>query len=344
MTTSGEQATPTAGRPRLGFAGVGWIGQNRMQALLGSGRCSAAAIVEPNPEAARAALALAPEAVLVGSYEALLACPDLDAVVIATPSAAHAQQSIAALERGLAVFCQKPLGRNGAEVAEVVAAAQRADRLLGVDLSYRHTASMAAIRSRLGDRAIGDVFAVDLVFHNAYGPDKPWFYDRSQSGGGCVIDLGVHLVDLALWALDFPAVLSVDSHLLSGGRPLTDPDAVEDYAVATLELAGNVLVRLACSWNLPAGREAEIAARFYGTGGGLEMRNRGGSFYDFEAHELKATTSALLVEPPDDWGGRAALHWLDRLARSPRHDSAAQELVRVAETLDAIYLAAAPRR
>jgi predicted dehydrogenase len=48
------------------------------------------------------------------------------------------------------------------------------------------------------------VFAVDLVFHNAYGPDKPWFYDPELSGGGCVMDLGVHLVDLALWSLDFP--------------------------------------------------------------------------------------------------------------------------------------------
>jgi predicted dehydrogenase len=48
------------------------------------------------------------------------------------------------------------------------------------------------------------VRAVDLTFHNAYGPDKPWFYDPAQSGGGCVMDLGVHLVDLALWTLGWP--------------------------------------------------------------------------------------------------------------------------------------------
>ena len=70
--------------------------------------------------------------------------PDLDGVVIATPSALHAEQSIAALESGLAVFCQKPLGRDAAEAAAVVAAARRADRLLGVDLSYRHLDGHAA--------------------------------------------------------------------------------------------------------------------------------------------------------------------------------------------------------
>ena len=74
-------------------------------------------------------------------------------MVIATPSAAHADQSIAALNAGKAVFCQKPLGRTGPEVAEVVAAARRADRLLGVDLSYRHTAAMAAIRPLLPEAA-----------------------------------------------------------------------------------------------------------------------------------------------------------------------------------------------
>ena len=83
--------------------------------------------------------------------EALLR-QDIDAVVIATPSAAHAEQSIAALNAGKAVFCQKPLGRTGPEVAEVVEAAQRADRLLGVDLSYRQTAAMGAIRSSTRSR------------------------------------------------------------------------------------------------------------------------------------------------------------------------------------------------
>jgi predicted dehydrogenase len=58
---------------------------------------------------------------------------------------------------------------------------------------------------------LGRVFAVDLVFHNAYGPDKPWFYDPELAGGGCVMDLGVHLVDLALWSLDFPGVTAVTS-------------------------------------------------------------------------------------------------------------------------------------
>src|SRR3546814_16842415 len=86
----------------------------------------------------------------------------------------------------------------------------------------------------LATGALGRVHALDLVFHNAYGPDKPWFYDPRLSGGGCVMDLGIHLVDLALWALDFPEIVQVASALNAGGEPLANrPAMVEDYAVAT---------------------------------------------------------------------------------------------------------------
>jgi predicted dehydrogenase len=113
-----------------------------------------------------------------------------------------------------------------------------------VDLSYRFTEGMQRIRELVRAGELGRVFGADLVFHNAYGPDKPWFYDRAQSGGGCVMDLGVHLVDLALWTLDFPEVAAVSSQLYAAGERLPPaPDQVEDYAVATLELATGAVVR-----------------------------------------------------------------------------------------------------
>src|SRR5947199_289519 len=83
--------------------------------------------------------------------------------------------SIRALKRGAAVFCQKPLGRTAAEARAVIDAARAADRLLCVDLSYRFTDGMRRIRELVRAGALGRVYAVDLVFHNAYGPDKAWF-------------------------------------------------------------------------------------------------------------------------------------------------------------------------
>lgn len=324
-------------RPRIGFLGVGWIGRHRMEAILAADAIDAVGIADPSPEMTAEALRLAPAATSAPDLDGLLDL-DLDGLVIATPSALHAGQAIAALERGVAVFCQKPLGRTAVEASAVVEAARRADRLLAVDLSYRFTEGMRRIRDALRAGELGRVFATDLVFHNAYGPDKPWFYDPALSGGGCVMDLGVHLVDLALWSLDFPAVTGVTSALMAGGAPLTPgAHAVEDYAVATLTLDTGAIVRLACSWRLHAGEPAVIGATFHGAHGGAALRNVEGSFYDFAADRLDGTVRRALATPPDAWGGRAAADWAKRLALGARFDPEAERLVDVARVLDRIY-------
>jgi len=323
--------------PRIGFLGTGWIGRHRMQAIVETGAVEAVAVCDPSPECIDAALQIAPGAAVLSSLEALLD-QNLDGLVIATPSALHAEQSIAALERGVAVFCQKPLGRNAAEARAVIDAARAADRLLAVDLSYRHTAAVEAIAGPIRRGELGTIFAADLTFHNAYGPDKPWFFDRAQSGGGCVVDLGVHLVDLALWLLDFPQVEGVTSRLYAGGQPLSPSSSeVEDYAIARLDLAGGAAVRLACSWNLHAGRDAVIEASFYGTQGAATFRNVGGSFYDFEALLHHGTNGEALTAPPDEWGGRAAAAWARRLAEDRRFDPEAARLEDLSAVLDRIY-------
>lgn len=340
MTQTLLEGTPEATattRPRLGFLGVGWIGRHRMEAIAGSGAAEVAMIADPSPEMAEEAGKTAPGAELVSSLDDLLEA-GVDGVVIATPSALHAEQSIRALERGVAVFCQKPLGRTAEEVRRVVDGARAADRLLAVDLSYRFTEGMRHLRELVRAGELGKVYAVDLTFHNAYGPDKDWFYDPARSGGGCVMDLGVHLVDLALWTLGFPGVAGVSGRLFAGGEPLGPaPDRVEDYAVATVELEGGATVRLACSWRLQAGCDAVISADFYGTGGGAALRNVDGSFYDFTAERFRGTRRETLATPPDEWGGRAAVDWAARLAAGERFDPEVERVVTVAEVLDGIY-------
>jgi predicted dehydrogenase len=308
----------SATRPRLGFAGAGWIGRSRLAAIERSGVAEIAAVADP-----------AVEGCLPDFHELLER--DLDGVVIATPNALHAEQALAALERGLHVFCQKPLGRNAAEARAVVQAARAADALLGVDLSYRHTAAARAVRDEVRSGRTGDVLAADLVFHNAYGPGRAWSSSRELAGGGCLLDLGVHLVDLAVWTLGFRAtdVRSARIFVPAGGE-------VEHLALAELD-CGGTLVRIACSWYLHAGREARIEASFHGTDGGAALRNVDGSFYDLTAERYLGTDTETIAAPPDEWGGRAAVDWAERLAQGARFDPAAEELVQVAEVLDAVY-------
>jgi predicted dehydrogenase len=329
--------TTSRRRPRLGFAGTGWIGRHRMEALAHSGLADIAAVYEPAADAAQAAAAIAGDATFVETFDQLLSSK-LDAVVIATPNHLHAEQAIAALRSGHAVFCQKPLARNGRETAAVIAAARDADRLLHVDLSYRFTTGMQRIRELVRAGKLGRIYAIEAVFHNAYGPAKSWFYDAALAGGGCLLDLGIHLVDLVLWTLDFPLIVSASGHLARRDRQTPAANCVEEYAAAQLWLAGDTTVQLACSWHAPAGCDARIGLTFYGTEGGAAFSNVNGSFYDFTAEWLRPDrTRERLAGPPDAWGGRAAIAWCERLAQSPRFDPAIDYLNRVAAALDAIY-------
>jgi predicted dehydrogenase len=331
-----EENRRATAKPRVGFLGVGWIGANRLAALAQSGLIEISAVADPLPELVEKAAAHAPAAIHLCDLDELLEL-DLDAVVIATPSAQHAAQSIAAHEHGLAVFCQKPLGRNRAEVGAVIDAARSADLLLGVDLSYRFTQAMQRIRPLVRSGVLGEIFAVDLVFHNAYGPDKPWFYDPKLSGGGCLIDLGIHLIDAALWVLD-SKVVRAEGRLFSKGQLVRAGRHVcEDYASARLDLASGAVVSLACSWNLHAGRDAVIEMAFYGSNGGAAMRNVNGSFFDFTAEQFTGTSREILARPPENWAGRAAIDWARKLVSGSGYDAEIERLFDVAALLDSIY-------
>jgi len=325
--------------PRLGFLGLGWIGRRRLTSLLATDACEVAALSDSSEISLAAAHALAPDAPMASTLDALLA-HDLDGLVIATPSGLHADQCLAALPRGVAVFCQKPLARTADETRRVLAAARTADRLLGIDYSYRHVAAFSHAAALVQSGVLGDLYAVDLTFHNAYGPDKGWCKDHALSGGGCLIDLGVHLIDFALLALANPSIDAVTAHRWSQGRPSRRASQdVEDFATGQFTTSSGITVRLACSWWSHIGQGASIEAQFHGTRGGVRVANVHGSFFDFVCERLQGDRSEVLIQPPDDWEGRALAAWTAQLTRSPRYDPAVESSLVVADVLDRMYAA-----
>ena len=312
-------------KPRLGFVGLGWIGRIRLESVVQAGVAEVAAMhdVATTTEAQQ----LSPEAVVFSSFEELLE-EDLDGVVIATPNCFHAEQSIAALERGIAVFSQKPLARNAFETRRVVEAARKADCLLGVDLTYGAMPAMRRVNQIVASGELGKIFAIDAKFHNGYGPDKAWFYDYSLSGGGCVLDLGSHLLDLALRPLGFPRIAHVQSSLF----PAED---VESYGAAMIETVDGTVINLTCCWKMHVGREADIEIAFYGTEGGARLRNVDGSFYEFVAERFRGTHTEVLSDSQDKWGGLATIEWIKRIDEG--FDPAAEYYVELAEMIDSVY-------
>jgi predicted dehydrogenase len=324
--------------PRIGILGTDWIGRHRMQAIYQSKEAEITALADVSLENAQEAAKAIPGVAVADSLDALLEL-ELDALVIATPSSSHWSQAVRALEGGLAVFCLKPPGRSAHEAQMVVDAARAADRLLCVDNAYRYTEGIQKMFLLVNSGDLGQVYAADLVFHNGYGPDLARSQDSGFSGGGCLMDIGSHLVDQALWFFDFPEVRSVSSSIFCAGERLKGCSGkMEDFAVVSMVLANGNVIRLACSWNLSAGRDPVIESNFYGTQGSVCFRNIEGSFSNFVAERYCGTSRETLAAPPDDWGGRAAVAWARKLRLEGRcFDEAAEHLVRVAAVLDSAY-------
>ncbi|MEO5511934.1 MAG: Gfo/Idh/MocA family oxidoreductase [Longimicrobiales bacterium] len=268
----------------------------------------------------------------IGAFDDLLH-HDLDGIVLATPGF-RADQAKQALERGIAVYCPRPLGRDAVETRAVIDAARHADLLLGVDMALRQTEAMRVLRSTVQAGELGDIYAVELVHHNSLGPPQS---SRSEPIG-CMLDSGIVMIDLALWTLGFPRVTDITSSLYRRGERIS-PDnrgVAEDYAAAFFSLDTGATVQLSCSWHLPAGQNARIEASFYGTEGGGALHNVTGSATDFTAELFRGSSRHSLSKPRDSWAGRGVVAWADALARGARYDPWVEGVIDVASTVDRI--------
>lgn len=324
-----------ADRPALAFVGVGWIGGLRLDAVEEAGVARVAALCDANADRLGELEGRFPEARCHTDVAELLdsAARELDGVVLATPNALHAPHARAAVERELPVFVQKPLGLDPREVASVLDAARARDVLIAVDYSYRHLAGARRLRKLVRSGALGEIELVEAEFHNAYGPDKAWCFQPDLSGGGALLDLGVHLVDLALWILD-PASLE---GVRSWTRALSDRPGIDRMAGAEMRLDGDVPFRLTSSWHANTGCDCVFRFTLHGSEGGGELRNRDGGFYDFELAVRHGRTEEIAERDSRSWMDRGILRWVERIADGGAFNAAAESSLRVSDVVARIY-------
>ena len=130
---------------------------------------------------------------------------------MALPNALHAPVAIRAFEAGKHVLAEKPLAMNAAEGQRMVETARRLDRKLMMHFNTRFNPMSLAVKRAIRDGALGHIYFARSIWHRKRGIPQlgGWFTQKSMSGGGALIDLGVHRLDLALWLMDYPAPVSV---------------------------------------------------------------------------------------------------------------------------------------
>jgi predicted dehydrogenase len=252
---------------RIGLLGTGAVAQTaHLPAYRRLRNAELIAICDNEPAKLRALRERTGVKHAITSLDELLAIDEIDAVDICLPSHRHAEAVIRCLDAGKHVLCEKPLGLTSVEVDEVLAAHRRSGRHLVVGMNNRYRDDSILLRSFIQDGALGDVFHARAGWLKRRERVKPgaWQYERSKSGGGVVMDLGIQLLDLVLWLCGYPQPERVTASFYYH-MPEID---VEDSAVIALTCAGGLSITLGVSWHfLVDNEEYDHFLNLYGTAG-----------------------------------------------------------------------------
>lgn len=213
-------------------------------------------------------------------YRRLLDDPAIDAVDVCAPSALHAEISIAALQAGKHVLCEKPMATSRADAAAMLIAERRSGKKLMIGQHLRFDPAIMQLRSWLAGAPLGNVYYVRSQWlRRRRLPARPGFTSRKLSGGGAIYDLGVHMLDLAMWMMGNPRPLSVTGvvfdHLSRRGGLTSEWGEwdhrtidVDDFAAGMVRFENGSVMSLEASW-LGFQAERELwRLHLYGTDGG----------------------------------------------------------------------------
>jgi len=252
---------------RFGIIGAGVAGRYHAQAIAQTPGARLIAVCAGHPERA-AALASTFNARVEPDVAALLACDDIDAVCICTPSGQHAEQGIAAAKAGKHVLVEKPLAITLADADALIDACRTAGVYLGVALQRRTDPDFCAAREAIAAGALGrpilGVITIPYLRTQKYYDSAAWRGTWTLDGGGALMNQGIHLVDLLIWLMG-DEVVEVQARTAT----LAHTIEVEDCASATLRFAGGALGAIAATTAAAPGFPHRVEV--YGTQGGIQI-------------------------------------------------------------------------
>ena len=247
------------------------VGQTHLQSYnaLPDVRIAAIADIDEDRLRARAETYQVPRAYT--DYQDLLAQGDIDAVSICLPNYLHAPVTIAALEAGKHVLVEKPMARTAVEAQTMIDAAEEHNRTLAVGMNYRWLLSPHAryLKHLIEDGRLGEVYyvrSVALRRRTFLRGHKTWFSDKERSGGGGLVDMGPHMLDLAMWLSGDFSPVRVSG--VTRTAIMVDTD-VDDLASALVGLAGGATISLEITWE--SYTRGHFSVTVYGTKGGAVL-------------------------------------------------------------------------
>ncbi len=284
-------------------------------------------------------------------YKELLKLDEIQAVSITTWNNYHAQISIDSLSAGKDVLCEKPIAMNAEEAKQMIEAAQKTGHLLMVGFVRRFGQNTKIVKDFIDKGILGDIYYAKISYMRRWGNPGGWFSDQSRSGGGPVIDLGVHIIDLVWYLSGKPRASSVYAstfHKL-GLRPelkgiakynssdYSEYNDVEDCAAAMIKFENGMTVFFETSWVLNV-KEDVVQLQLFGDKAGVQMEPV------FELYETKENymVNTLPVLTQDDNSfvnnfNEEIQHFVDCVREKKDSMNPGEDGLRIMEIISAIY-------
>jgi len=284
-------------------------------------------------------------------FDKMLKEEELDAISLAVPNFLHMKLAVQAMEAGVHVLCEKPMARNAAEGIKMLEAAQKHNKKLMINFNQRFQHVCQTLKSVIDEGKLGDIYYVRTVWQRRRG--VPWWYPLSSGkelcGGGAVIDLGVHVLDRAMWFCGHPDPEWVLANTFckvskdEAARRGVQNFELEDMGVAMFRMTNGVMLELEASW--AGNRENEaIATRIYGSKGGAVLHtvvgDRDAAFnkvfleIDGEVRDIPLEDIRISRMP------NIRQSFLDAIVNDEEVPCTPQQGLKITQMLDMVYLSA----
>lgn len=284
-------------------------------------------------------------------YRELLKDRTIDAVSICTWNNSHAEIAIAALKAGKDVLCEKPLAMNTSQALEIQKAAKESGKLCMVGFVRRFAASTEVAKDFIKNGRLGGIYYAKTGCIRRNGNPGGWFSDKSKSGGGPLIDLGVHMIDLCRYLMGNPKTVGVygaaydgigprnDVKLVNRYRPMDHGDKcdVEDFASAMIRFDNNAVIRVEVSFTLHTSDERTYC-EIFGEKAGMSIIPEIKIAGEMEGYNVDITPG--IAKSGDSFQGmfdKEIEHFVKCVGKETECISPVEDGVEIMRILDAVY-------
>ncbi|WP_256761719.1 Gfo/Idh/MocA family protein [Cohnella sp. WQ 127256] len=336
---------------RIGLIGAGNIGNIHLQEFGKlTEECEIVAITDTFLPLAKQRAEHYGIPVVSATPEELIGREDIDAVIVAVPNQAHASLTIRALEHGKHVLVEKPMGLDASAAKEIVKAQKRTGKTVMVAHQMRWEPLSLQVKEQIDRGELGKIYTAKTGWYRRKGIPGwgTWFTQHEQSGGGPLIDIGVHMLDLAFFLMGEPKPVSVygatyaefgprKKGIGSWGKPDWNGSYdVEDLATAIIKMEDGTSLTLEVSWAVHMDTDNSPFLHVMGSEGGAVLRGGEGKFL---TERFDKTVDIPLIKPEEDEGARIRLsrHFLDCIRTGKAPWTSAETGLRSNLIIDAIY-------